>query len=101
MERLSPQLAAEIVMASMHKLPSGIPPHFHNTYTPIAAAGTEGQVKHVCRLLATQLTSAKLGPGVDEMRRRAVLKRKVCNRNVKLKLIKLRLSLKLYSGCRR
>jgi hypothetical protein len=25
-------------------LPSGMPPHLNNTYTPIAAAGTEAQV---------------------------------------------------------
>ena len=48
-ERLTPRLATEIVMRSMHALPSDIPPQFHNTYTPIAAAGTEGQVKHVSR----------------------------------------------------
>jgi len=56
--------ATELVLVSMSMLPSVMPPHFNNTYTPIAAAGTEGQVKHVSRLLATQLTSAGLGPGV-------------------------------------
>ena len=57
--------AVELVLASMVSLPSALPPHFNNTYTPIAAAGTEGQVRHVSRLLATQLTSAGLGPGVN------------------------------------
>ena len=57
--------AVELVMASMSSLPSVLPPHFNNTFTPIAAAGTEGQVRHVSRLLATQLTSAGLGPGVN------------------------------------
>ena len=60
-----PGFAVELVLASMSSLPSVLPPHFNNTYTPIAAAGTEGQVKHVSRLLATQLTSAGLGPGVN------------------------------------
>merc|ERR1719154_332117 len=59
-----PRFATELVLVSMSMLPSVMPPHFNNTYTPIAAAGTEGQVRHVSRLLATQLTSAGLGPGV-------------------------------------
>lgn len=41
-----------------------MPPHFSATYTPIAAAGTKGQIRHVARLMATQLTAANLGPGV-------------------------------------
>ena len=36
--------AAELVMMSMGGLPKEIPPLFNNTYTPIAAAGTETQV---------------------------------------------------------
>lgn len=63
-ERLSPELAAQLVMLSMSKLPDVMPPHFSATYTPIAAAGTKGQIRHVARLMATQLTAANLGPGV-------------------------------------
>ena len=59
-----PRFATELVLVSMSLLPAVMPPHFNNTYTPIAAAGTEGQVRHVSRLLATQLTAAGLGPGV-------------------------------------
>lgn len=40
-----------------------MPPLFSSAYTPIAAAGTPAQVKHVSRLLATQLHAAGLGPG--------------------------------------
>ena len=69
-ERMNPILAAEIVLRSMNRLPQDIPAQFHHTYTPIAAAGTEGQVKHVSRLLSAQLTAANLGPGVDEMKER-------------------------------
>merc|ERR1719474_1615127 len=68
-----PRFATDLVLASMPLLPTVMPPHFNNTYTPIAAAGTEGQVRHVSRLLATQLTAAGLGPGVKkekEMRER-------------------------------
>merc|ERR1719315_416128 len=69
--RLSdPWFATELVLVSMSMLPSVMPPHFNNTYTPIAAAGTEGQVKHVSRLLATQLTNAGLGPGVHQVEER-------------------------------
>ena len=39
--------AVELVLASMTSLPSALPPHFSNTFTPIAAAGTDGQVRHV------------------------------------------------------
>ena len=70
MKRMNPNLAAELVLRSMSKLPGDIPAQFHHTYTPIAAAGTEGQVKHVSRLLAAQLTAANIGPGVEEMRER-------------------------------
>ena len=65
-----PTFATELVLVSMTMLPSVMPPHFNNTFTPIAAAGTDGQVRHVSRLLATQLTSAGLGPGVTEEFRR-------------------------------
>jgi symplekin len=66
--RLTPGLATELVMRSMFRLPSDIPAHFNSTYTPIAAAGTDGQVKHVSRLLAAQLTSNNLGPGIEQTR---------------------------------
>jgi len=39
-----------------------MPNTFSSTYTPIAAAGTPGQIKHVARLLATQLAAAGFGP---------------------------------------
>ena len=70
MDRMNPLLAAELVLRSMNKLPLEIPAQFHHTYTPIAAAGTEGQVKHVSRLLAAQLTASNIGPGVEEMKER-------------------------------
>lgn len=40
-----------------------MPPLFSSAYTPIAAAGTPAQVKHVSRLLATQIHAVGLGPG--------------------------------------
>jgi len=64
-----PSFAADLVMMSMGGLPREIPAHFNNTYTPIAAAGSETQVRHVSRLLAAQLTNAGLGPGIEEERR--------------------------------
>ncbi|XP_063228750.1 symplekin isoform X2 [Bacillus rossius redtenbacheri] len=62
-ERLSPELATQLVIASMSKLPEAMPPHFSAMYTPIAAAGTHGQIKHVARLMATQFASAGVGTG--------------------------------------
>ncbi|KAK7863952.1 hypothetical protein R5R35_012453 [Gryllus longicercus] len=62
-ERLSPEMAAQLVMVSMSKLPDTMPPHFSSMYTPIAAAGTQSQIRHVARLMATQLTALGLGPG--------------------------------------
>jgi len=38
-----------------------MPAQFQATYTPIAAAGTQLQIKHMARLLATQLVAAGLG----------------------------------------
>lgn len=64
-ERLTPELAANLVVLGMSRLPETMPPLFSATYTPIAAAGTQGQIKHVARLLATQLNNAGLGPGAS------------------------------------
>merc|ERR1712223_1647211 len=69
-DRLDPALVTELVMRSLPKLPYEIPPHFSSSYTPIDAAGTEGQIKHVSRLLAAQMTSIGIGPGVREVRER-------------------------------
>ena len=52
-------------------LPDTLPAHFQATYTPIAAAGTETQIGHMARLLATQLTMAGMGKGVAEVQRQA------------------------------
>lgn len=47
-----------------------MPPHFSSTYTPIAAAGTPGQIKHVARLIGAQLTAAGLGPGAKHVKKK-------------------------------
>ncbi|RZF35803.1 hypothetical protein LSTR_LSTR009219 [Laodelphax striatellus] len=62
-ERLSPEFTADLVITAMSKLPDSMPSVFSATYTPIAAAGTQGQIRHVARLLATQIAAAGLGPG--------------------------------------
>ncbi|KAF8795634.1 Symplekin like protein [Argiope bruennichi] len=54
---------ADLVLVSMLNLPGIMPAHFQNTYTPIAAAGTEAQIRHLSRLLATQLNNAGIGKG--------------------------------------
>ncbi|RWS26334.1 symplekin-like protein [Leptotrombidium deliense] len=52
---------SDLVLVSMLSLPDQMPAHFLASYTPIAAAGTPSQIKHLARLLSTQLTSAGLG----------------------------------------
>ncbi|GBM09018.1 Symplekin [Araneus ventricosus] len=69
--KLTPINVADLVLVSMLSLSDTLPAHFQSTYTPIAAAGTEPQVKHLSRLLATQLTLAGLGKGVEEMKAQA------------------------------
>lgn len=44
-------------------LPEAMPASFQATYTPVESAGTEAQIKHLARLMATQMTAAGLGPG--------------------------------------
>lgn len=44
-------------------LPEAMPASFQATYTPVESAGTEAQIKHLSRLMATQMTAAGLGPG--------------------------------------
>ncbi|VDQ11657.1 unnamed protein product [Trichobilharzia regenti] len=41
---------------SMVTLPDQMPASFHSTYTPIAAAGTSAQIRHLARMLAVQLS---------------------------------------------
>ena len=47
-------------------LPETMPAQFQATYTPIAAAGTAIQIKHMARLLAAQLVAAGFGKGVQD-----------------------------------
>lgn len=68
-ERLTPHNVADLVLISMVMLPETMPNHFQSTYTPIAAAGTEAQKKHMARLLATQLTTAGMGKGILEVQK--------------------------------
>ncbi|XP_046571189.1 symplekin-like [Haliotis rubra] len=70
--RLSPQNVADLVLLSMVMLPDTAPAQFQATYTPIAAAGTETQIRHIARLLATQLTMAGMGKGLGELQRTAM-----------------------------
>ena len=53
-------------MRSLPRIPLEIPAQFCNSYTPIDAAGTDSQIKHVSRLLAAQMTAEGIGPGIQE-----------------------------------
>ncbi|XP_005107741.1 symplekin [Aplysia californica] len=70
--RLNPQNVADLVLLSMVMLPDAMPAQFQSTYTPIAAAGTETQISHIARLLATQLTMAGMGKGLGELQLQAM-----------------------------
>ncbi|XP_029849655.1 symplekin isoform X1 [Ixodes scapularis] len=65
--RLTTVNVTDIVLVSMLSLPETMPAHFQASYTPIAVAGTETQIKHLARLISTQMTAAGLGKGVEEM----------------------------------
>lgn len=67
--RMTPQNVTDLVLLSMVMLPDTMPAQFQATYTPIAAAGTQIQIKHMSRLLATQLTSAGMGRGITEVKK--------------------------------
>ncbi|XP_064408748.1 symplekin isoform X2 [Latimeria chalumnae] len=65
---LTPENVANLVLISMVYLPDTMPASFQATYTPVESAGTEAQIKHLARLMATQMTSAGLGPGVEQLK---------------------------------
>lgn len=50
-------------------LPDVMPASFQATYTPVESAGTDAQIKHLARLMATQMTAARIGPGQICMKR--------------------------------
>ncbi|XP_048045574.1 symplekin isoform X1 [Megalobrama amblycephala] len=62
---LSPENVANLVLISMVYLPEVMPASFQATYTPVESAGTDAQIKHLARLMATQMTGAGLGPGLE------------------------------------
>lgn len=57
----------DLILYSLLFLPDSMPAHFQAAYTPISAAGNAAQIKHLARLLATQLTNAGLGQGVEQV----------------------------------
>ena len=65
MPKLTKQSVTDLVLVSMWFLPKSMPSNFQETFTPIAAAGGSAQVNHLARLLATQMTNAGIGPGID------------------------------------
>lgn len=63
---LSPENVANLVLISMVYLPDVMPASFQATYTPVESAGTDAQIKHLARLMATQMTAAGIGPGLEQ-----------------------------------
>uniref|UniRef100_A0AAQ4QF95 Symplekin n=1 Tax=Gasterosteus aculeatus aculeatus TaxID=481459 RepID=A0AAQ4QF95_GASAC len=67
---LSPENVANLVLISMVYLPDVMPASFQATYTPVESAGTDAQIKHLARLMATQMTAAGIGPGLEKCKAR-------------------------------
>ncbi|XP_053296614.1 symplekin [Pleuronectes platessa] len=67
---LNPQNVANLVLISMVYLPDVMPASFQATYTPVESAGTDAQIKHLARMMATQMTSAGIGPGLEKSKAR-------------------------------
>uniref|UniRef100_A0A668A5C1 Symplekin scaffold protein n=1 Tax=Myripristis murdjan TaxID=586833 RepID=A0A668A5C1_9TELE len=67
---LTPENVANLVLISMVYLPDAMPASFQATYTPVESAGTDAQIKHLARLMATQMTAAGIGPGLEQCRAR-------------------------------
>ncbi|XP_062287586.1 symplekin [Scomber scombrus] len=63
---LNPENVANLVLISMVYLPDIMPASFQATYTPVESAGTDAQIKHLARLMATQMTGAGIGPGLKQ-----------------------------------
>lgn len=63
---LTPDNVANLVLISMVYLPDVMPASFQSTYTPVESAGTDAQIKHLARLMATQMTAAGIGPGLEQ-----------------------------------
>uniref|UniRef100_A0A8C5E4W0 Symplekin n=1 Tax=Gouania willdenowi TaxID=441366 RepID=A0A8C5E4W0_GOUWI len=63
---LTPENVANLVLISMVYLPDVMPASFQATYTPVESAGKDAQIKHLARLMATQMTAAGIGPGQEE-----------------------------------
>uniref|UniRef100_A0A3Q3QFV2 Symplekin n=1 Tax=Monopterus albus TaxID=43700 RepID=A0A3Q3QFV2_MONAL len=67
---LTSENVANLVLISMVYLPDIMPASFQATYTPVESAGTDAQIKHLARLMATQMTSAGIGPGLEQCKAR-------------------------------
>ncbi|XP_068185102.1 symplekin [Antennarius striatus] len=67
---LNPENVANLVLISMVYLPDVMPASFQATYTPVESAGTDAQIKHLARLMATQMTAAGIGPGLEQSKAR-------------------------------
>lgn len=65
MPRLTKDAVTDLVLVSMLFLPRTMPVQFQETFTPIAAAGSSTQVDHLGRLMATQMSNAGIGVGID------------------------------------
>ncbi|XP_028651640.1 symplekin [Erpetoichthys calabaricus] len=89
---LNAENVANLVLISMVYLPDTMPASFQATYTPVESAGTDAQIKHLARLMATQMTSANIGPGVEQLKLNKDLPKEEPDAKPESVLIKRRLS---------
>lgn len=60
-------------------LPDVMPASFQATYTPVESAGTDAQIRHLARLMATQMTAAGIGPGIKKKKRERKYRNAICS----------------------
>lgn len=63
LDNLSIEKTVHLVINSLSKVPSTMPPQFPNDYVGFVSAGQVGQPKVIAKLLGAQLLEIGLGPG--------------------------------------
>ncbi|XP_034233611.1 symplekin [Thrips palmi] len=54
LERLSPEVAAQLVLAFIPQIPDSMPSHFSSNFAPVVGAGSQAQIQHIAKMLLSQ-----------------------------------------------
>lgn len=57
-ERLSPEMASQLVLAFMPQIPEQMPSHFSSSFVPVVGAGSQSQIQQIAKLLLSQLSGS-------------------------------------------